>query len=276
MQNHFSYFPRMRSAILLVFVLVFFGCPPADTPPEDEWLNSVHFDFLQSTNQLYFDVQITSEFQGSSFEQINILWYGIYKDSIPDIIALNDDGEEGDILPGDGHYSRKITNSDAVLSQSIPASATGTVYLDIKTVYGGNEVVVSDSFQLGNIRPSILNVSFPDTLLRPTQPSTYAVDTIQVVTYDPNGLNDIQSCYLLFEKPDSTWANNGDPILLYDDGVQNQQAFLWDNHGSDGVFSRLITIGHDNPLGTYTAHFHIKDIAGDYGEIVIKTLEVIE
>ncbi len=287
MQNHFSYFPRMRSAILLVFVLVFFGCPPTDTPPEDEWLNSVHFDFLQSTNQLYFDVHITSEFQGGAFEQINVLWYGIHNDSIPDIIALNDDGEEGDVLPGDEHYSRKIANSDTVLSQAIPSSATGMVYLDINAIYGGNIVVVSDSFQLGNIRPELIEVSAPDTILRPSG-ATMELHLVTATVNDANGLNDIKLVgFTSFHVGPDTMLNNGEAIWLYDDGGEielypNSNITSGDVIDGDGIYSfnvPIFGVGNTDPnlqtkTGVFRWTFIVQDKSNEYGNEIIQEVVV--
>ncbi len=273
--QHYSYFPYMRNLLLFIFVLVFIGCPSKDTP-EQLWFCETQFEFLQSTQELYFEVYAASTFQGSSLSGVDILWYCTSLDNEPDTISLNDSGQFGDILPGDGHFAVKVSNDSTVLKNSITPSTIGTVYLDVITQYGTLQNLNNESYQLGNIRPSILSVSFPDTLPRPSQPQTYVVDTIKVMVHDANGLNDLQSCFLLFQKPDSTWANNGNPISLYDDGVKNQQMFLWDDYSSDGIYSRLITIGSDNPLGTYRAEFYVKDQSGEYGEVVVKTLEVVE
>ncbi len=272
---HNSYFPDMRNIILIIFLLMSMGCPPSEKVMEDVWLQSVSFDFIQSTNELYFDVDISSSFQDTDLSEVNILWYCSTYDNEPDTIQLNDNGLDGDILPGDDHYSVKIANDSLELKNDISPTTTGEVFLNVLAKYGSGEETLGFTFQLGNIKPTILSVSFPDTLIRPLQTNSFVVDTIKVTVHDANGLSDIQSCFLLFQKPDSTWANNGNPILLFDDGVISEQMFLWDENASDGIYSRLITIGRDNPLGTYRAHFHVRDIAGDYGDSVIKTLEII-
>lgn len=278
MIQHNSYFLYMKNLLLFIFVLTFMGCPPSDPveQQETEWLSSTEFDYLQSTNELYFSAQLSPAIQGSNLTQVNILWYCSSLDNEPDTIALNDNGFYGDILPGDDRYSIKVDNDTLVLKNGITPTTTGTVFMDVAADYESQQYLMDFSFQLGNLRPSILNVVFPDTLYRPDQPNTYVVDTIKVLVHDPNGLSDIQSCFLLFQKPDSSYANSGNPIMLYDDGNQDQQIFLWDESASDGIFSRLITIGYNNPLGTYTAEFYVRDISGDYGETVTKTLEVVQ
>ena len=204
-----------------------------------------------------------------------VLWYGTQVNSLPDIISLNNSGIEGDIIAGDKIYSRRISNTQLTLDNSIDSSATGLVYLNVQAYYKGNQVALEDSFQLGNIRPIIVQVTFPDTMTRPPDPYIL-VDTIKVEIFDANGVSDIQTCYMMFQKPDLSYSNNGNPILLYDDGIINQNMFLWDEFAADGIFSRLITIGSDNPIGIYNAYFYAKDFFGEDAEIVMKTVVVIE
>jgi penicillin V acylase-like amidase (Ntn superfamily) len=45
---------------------------------------------------------------------------------------------------------------------------------------------------------------------------------------------------------------------------------------NDGIYTRLITIGNENPLGTYTATFHLNAYDSNGDTTVIKYLEVIE
>jgi len=275
-KQHFCYLRPMRISVFALVVLLLWGCSKLPEAPESvDPLQNLQFEFLQYVNKLYFAAEVQPEYLGNSLDSVMVLWYGTQVNSLPDIVSLNNSGIEGDIIAGDKIYSRRISNTQLTLDNPIDSSATGLVYLNVQAYYKGNQVALEDSFQLGNIRPIIVQVTFPDTMTRPPDPYVL-VDTIKVEIFDANGVSDIQTCYMMFQKPDLSYSNNGNPILLYDDGIINQNMFLWDEFAADGIFSRLITIGSDNPIGIYNAYFYAKDFFGEDAEVVIKTVVVIE
>ena len=275
-KQHFCYLRPMRISVFALVVLLLWGCSKLPEAPESvDPLQDLQFEFLQYANKLYFAAEVQPEYLGNSLDSVMVLWYGTQVNSLPDRVSLNNAGIEGDIIAGDKIYSRRISNTQLTLDNSIDSSATGLVYLNVQAYYKGNQVALEDSFQLGNIRPIIVQVTFPDTMTRPPDPYIL-VDTIKVEIFDANGVSDIQTCYMMFQKPDLSYSNNGNPILLYDDGIINQNMFLWDEFAADGIFSRLITIGSDNPIGIYNAYFYAKDFFGADAEVVIKTVVVIE
>ena len=275
-KQHFCYLRPMRISVFALVVLLLWGCSKLPEAPESaDPLQNLQFEFLQYANKLYFAAEVQPEYLGNSLDSVMVLWYGTQVNSLPDIISLNNSGIEGDIIAGDKIYSRRISNTQLTLDNPIDSSATGLVYLNVQAYYKGNQVALEDSFQLGNIRPIIVQVTFPDTMTRPPDPYIL-VDTIKVEIFDANGVSDIQTCYMMFQKPDLSYSNNGNPILLYDDGIIDQNMFLWDEFAADGIFSRLITIGSDNPIGIYNAYFYVKDFFGEDAEVVIKTVVVIE
>ena len=275
-KQHFCYLRPMRISVFALVVLLLWGCSKLPDAPESvDPLQNLQFEFLQYANKLYFAAEVQPEYLGNSLDSVMILWYGTQVNSLPDIISLNNSGIEGDIIAGDKIYSRRISNTQLTLDNPIDSSETGLVYLNVQAYYKGNQVALEDSFQLGNIRPIIVQVTFPDTMTRPPDPYIL-VDTIKVEIFDANGVSDIQTCYMMFQKPDLSYSNNGNPILLYDDGIIDQNMFLWDEFAADGIFSRLITIGSDNPIGIYNAYFYAKDFFGADAEVVIKTVVVIE
>ena len=275
-KQHFCYLRPMRISVFALVVLLLWGCSKLPEAPESvDPLQNLQFEFLQYANKLYFAAEVQPEYLGNSLDSVMVLWYGTQVNSLPDIISLNNSGIEGDIIAGDKIYSRRISNTQLTLDNPIDSSATGLVYLNVQAYYKGNQIALEDSFQLGNIRPIIVQVTFPDTMTRPPDPYVL-VDTIKVEIFDANGVSDIQTCYMMFQKPDLSYSNNGNPILLYDDGIIGQHMFLWDEFASDGIFSRLITIGSDNPIGIYNAYFYAKDFFGADAEVVIKTVVVIE
>jgi hypothetical protein len=266
----------MRISVFALVVLLLWGCSKLPEAPESaDPLQNLQFEFLQYANKLYFAAEVQPDYLGNLLDSVMVLWYGTQVNSLPDRVSLNNAGIEGDIIAGDKIYSRRISNTQLTLDNSIDSSATGLVYLNVQAYYKGNQVALEDSFQLGNIRPIIVQITFPDTMTRPPDPYIL-VDTIKVEIFDANGVSDIQTCYMMFQKPDLSYSNNGNPILLYDDGIINQNMFLWDEFAADGIFSRLITIGSDNPIGIYNAYFYAKDFFGEDAEVVIKTVVVIE
>ena len=275
-KQHFCYLRPMRISVFALVVLLLWGCSklPEATESVDP-LQNLQFEFLQYANKLYFAAEVQPDYLGNLLDSVMVLWYGTQVNSLPDRVSLNNAGIEGDIIAGDKIYSRRISNTQLTLDNSIDSSATGLVYLNVQAYYKGDQVALEDSFQLGNIRPIIVQVTFPDTMTRPPDPYIL-VDTIKVEIFDANGVSDIQTCYMMFQKPDLSYSNNGNPILLYDDGIINQNMFLWDEFAADGIFSRLITIGSDNPIGIYNAYFYAKDFFGEDAEVVIKTVVVIE
>jgi hypothetical protein len=266
----------MRISVFALVVLLLWGCSKLPEAPESaDPLQNLQFEFLQYANKLYFAAEVQPDYLGNLLDSVMVLWYGAQVNSFPDKVSLNNAGIEGDIIAGDKIYSRRISNTQLTLDNPIDSSATGLVYMNVQAYYKGNQIALEDSFQLGNIRPIIVQVTFPDTMTRPPDPYIL-VDTIKVQIFDANGVSDIQTCYMMFQKPDLSYSNNGNPILLYDDGIINQNMFLWDEFAADGIFSRLITIGFDNPIGIYNAYFYAKDFFGEDAEIVMKTVVVIE
>lgn len=275
-KQYFCYLRPMRISVFALVVLLLWGCSKLPEAPESaDPLQNLQFEFLQYANKLYFAAEVQPDYLGNLLDSVMVLWYGTQVNSFPDRVSLNNAGIEGDIIAGDKIYSRRISNTQLTLDNPIDSSATGLVYMNVQAYYKGNQIALEDSFQLGNIRPIIVQVTFPDTMTRPPDPYIL-VDTIKVQIFDANGVSDIQTCYMMFQKPDLSYSNNGNPILLYDDGIINQNMFLWDEFAADGIFSRLITIGSDNPIGIYNAYFYAKDFFGEDAEIVMKTVVVIE
>tara|TARA_B100001146_G_scaffold214727_1_gene216319 strand:+ start:197 stop:1036 length:840 start_codon:yes stop_codon:yes gene_type:complete len=275
-KQHFCYLRPMRISVFALVVLLLWGCSKLPEAPESaDPLQNLQFKFLQYANKLYFSAEVQPDYLGNLLDSVTVLWYGTQVNSLPDKVSLNNAGIEGDIIAGDKIYSRRISNTQLTLDNPIDSSATGLVYMNVQAYYKGNQIALEDSFQLGNIRPIIVQITFPDTMTRPPDPYIL-VDTIKVEIFDANGVSDIQTCYMMFQKPDLSYSNNGNPILLYDDGIINQNMFLWDEFAADGIFSRLITIGSDNPIGIYNVYFYAKDFFGEDAEVVIKTVVVIE
>jgi len=252
----------VRFYFIFIFGIFFLACPEQQTDYELRPISNQQFTYHQDTNQLYYGVEVEDKYETQALSQVKINWYATTRNNNPDTLILYDDGTNGDILIGDGFYGLKITN-DSTTIQNRLGDDSGYVYLDYLAVYGTETVVVLDSFRIGNIIPRFLSISFPDSMPHPTEPNYYAIDSIFVSVFDPYGLEDIRNCYLMLKKPDGSFANNGQPIYLKDDGIKNEENIsIWDNKPNDGIYSRLITIGYENPLGKYYGVFYLYDWGG--------------
>ena len=105
-------------------------------------------------------------------------------------------------------------------------------------------------------------IDLEDTLQRPS------TSLIQVKVSDPQSLADVDSVYFYSLRPDSVYANNGNPILLVDNGEWG------DNVAGDGVYSMTIQIFSSNDAGQYVFEFFMRDKAGNLTAIERKVIEV--
>ena len=252
----------MRFHILFLFAILFWACPGPTGETDPNTITNQQFTFHQDINQLYYGVTVEETYTLENLSKVSINWYGTSRSNPPDTLTLYDDGTNGDILMGDGLHGLKIVN-DSTNITNILGDDSGHVYMDFVATYKTETVTVSDSFRIGNIIPRFLSISFPDSMPHPTEPNYYAIDSIFVSVFDPYGLKDIRSCYLMLKKPDGSFANNGQPIYLKDDGVKSSENIsIWDSKANDGIFTRLITIGYENPLGKYYGIFYLYDWGG--------------
>jgi len=257
-------FMRIRVTIFLIFIgLISWSCSEKNDPIKPSKILDTQFTFHQDVGELYFSIAVDPNYYNSANIIAKVLWYGTNNMNTPDSLVLNDNGLDGDIIIDDKMYSLKVKNDSTGLINNVIGNDSGQVFIDY-TITDLNEVIVkSDSFEIGNLMPKIISIIFPDSMLQPSQPNYYAIDSIFVNVFDPNGLDDIRSCYLFFQKPDGSYANNGEPIYLFDDGNKSDENIsLWDEIANDGVFSRLVTIGNENPTGKYYATFFLNDWGG--------------
>lgn len=253
------------------------ACPgPTSSSEEVVLVESVDFNFHQGENVLYFSVQVNPDAITGAVDSVSIDWYGTDTSEASDRFLLNDSGKTGDILALDNIWSRKVSNTQPTVSTPISPTDTLPARLLYTVHYGHQSTSDGMTFSIANRGPEILSVTMPDTMHHPDSSGYYAVSNLVVEVTDPDGLDDIQTCYLMFMKPDSTFANDGNPITLYDDGRIVDQQFLWDEVANDGKYSRHITIGFENPLGTYHVYYYARDYSGILSEPVERVLEVVE
>ena len=273
----------IKTIFLIVILCLFFliSCekqiPLIDEPVET--IRDPKFIFFKSSNMIFFSAKIQSHHDGTTLSSAWVIWSGTSGND-PDTLQLNDEGIDGDIISQDGVFSREVINDLSYLSNTLPIDTKGEISVQFIANYIDIMVGLSSSFTIGNTKPVLLEIVFPDTMYRPQEMQDsegnnyYTIDTIVVKVYDFDGSDDIDRCFLLFQKPDSSYANNGEQILLFDDGLKISENALWDDVANDGNFSRLITIGYENMPGDYRAYFNAMDNSGEDAEEIIKTLVV--
>lgn len=270
------YFVPMRKHVwLLLGILIFiWGCPDGkSTTDESVLLSDLQFNYNQGLNELFVSAQVAPSYLGKRLKAVNALYFGFDTTQTADTFLLNDNGSSGDIIADDDIYSQKMNNDTSSVSYVLKPSDTDTVYVKFLAQYVAGNKSIMASYKMGNQGPTILSVSMPDTLKRPGADSV-TVSTIVVNIDDPNGHEDVQTCYLMFQKPDGTYSS-GSPISLYDDGNKDFSMYLWDDVANDGKFSRYIIIDSNNPLGTYTSHFYARDYSGILSEPFLTKMVVI-
>lgn len=268
----------MRSVAILLAGLILWGCPaPQVSTPAGDPVEEIEFSYLQDTNQLYFAVALQPDYFPSRLDSVLIRWTGTDSLRTPDVIALNDSGLTGDILPGDNRYSRKVSNSTPYLANVISSTDTGRVYFQVRLVFRTATDQRNESRYLGNLRPVILRVTGPDTAVRPSSGFDLYLITCQV--HDANGLDDIRWVgFRSYHTGLDSFMNGGNPIYLYDDGgsqvLYEPNITSGDSVARDGIYSFQVALGTAATTGTYHWIFEAVDLGGEKSRPVTKQVVI--
>lgn len=262
----------MRVWLTAGFLFMMTNCSKVDSAKEEDPLQNVDFAFIQADNKLYFAAEAASSYKGSALDSVNVFWYGTDSTAAADSLRLYDQGENGDILKDDDFYALKVTNDSTVLKNFVSVTDTHAVTFSFRLAYGSTIESQSNSYSMHNSGPSISSVSMPDTMSRPGQDSV-SIAIIVVTTADPDGVEDVRTCYLNFYHPADT-LSSGSPISLYDDGQIIPSQYRFDDEEGDGKFSRYIAIDSGMPLGIYKAYFYARDYSGILSDAYLKILVV--
>jgi len=141
-----------------------------------------------------------------------------------------------------------------------------------------------------NSRPVITQIFMPDSITIGQLPSADSTFLVAVAVADSDGISDILDVFFHSIKPDSTYANNGNPILLFDDGskniIQPPSGHSGDALEGDGIFSRKVLlvsfVPNPNPppdtlytqRGNYTFIFRALDNSGAESDSVVRIIKV--
>lgn len=128
-----------------------------------------------------------------------------------------------------------------------------------------SNVLVKPIF-LENKAAFLFGVSVPDSAQLPTSGLQPVFVTIHCS--DPQGPTDLDSVYFFSLRPDSVLANNGNPLVLQDNGLpfnpQNPFVEAGDLVANDGIFSLTVLLNPTALTGKYVFSFFARDKVGNF------------
>jgi len=121
--------------------------------------------------------------------------------------------------------------------------------------------------EVENLAPFLDNLQYEHEVVLP---DTYMYVPITIDCWDGQTVADVDSVNMLSLKPDSTYANDGNPIPLNDDGE------FGDLVAGDSVFSINAILENTSLPGKYVFTFWARDLAGNKTADIIDSLIVTE
>ncbi len=274
----------MRSQLTLVLILIFslIQCdqvptslddtprlPNTGTPELAVEIEAFEFDIL--TEDFYISIEASSP--AADLDVMASL--KVSGQSITDLI-LKDDGQAGDIQTNDGLY-----NANWNLPDSLASYIDSLWVLEVQVAHGDDVLTQSSSLQPERpVAPTIVSISHSDTLTLPE--SGMIIDTLTVEVFLPESRDLLREVSMMSLKPDSTYANSGNPIPLYDDGgsivfyvIEGVALTSGDKLANDGIYSLLLPL-FDNALsGRYEWTFNARTWLGIEADPVQDSLIVL-
>jgi len=271
-----------RKIMLLSLVLLtLYSCEQTPTTLDTE-------PFLEQTEPLAFTLSITAfEFDYAS-RNFFFAVHAVSPDSLIVTAALsakalasvnfslNDQGRDADVQSQDGSLEGSWT-----LPDSLAAGIDSLWTLQVTALAGSDSKTVSQTLQPERPQaPVIGSIVHADTLT--LDPAGIVLDTLVVTVSHPQGLDEIRDVTMMSLKPDSTWANHGQPIPLYDDGgqvvfftFQGIDFTSGDQVAGDGKYSLLLALTADNLAGEYRWTFNSRSWQGVAADPVQDSLVVL-
>jgi len=169
---------------------------------------------------------------------------------------MNDNGSSGDTVAGNGIYTCTV---NYITTSCLTVGNYSVQYLaEASSGLTSNLIVLTQPvYYSNNIAPEVSFVNAPDTVIRPLTGAVLFPITIK--GSDANGQCDVRTVFLKTIRPDGQPGNNGDPILMFDDG---DLIVHGDSVAGDGRFSVIAGISSVNLLGTYQFNYQATDNTG--------------
>jgi hypothetical protein len=217
-------------------------------------------DGINDINQAYFESEDPQR-------GITLFEKGLYNDG--------DFENNGDLVAGDSIFSTRIMTNFLV-------GKKGSYNLifhieDISEEENLNEA--KHPIYIENYESQFTGMNIPDTIQIPISPEDFNRETMWMEVSDPEGLADIDSVYFFSLKPDSTFANSGQPFVMVDNGLPynpvNPLIETGDTVADDGRFTLSLLVYGGSIQGTYTFSFYIRDWAGNLTGPMKQNVELI-
>ena len=180
--------------------------------------------------------------------------------------ALYNDGDfenHGDLLAGDSVFSTRIFSDFLIGKKGIY-----NLIFHVEDMNQEENVDMADHLIfIENFASQFMALTVPETMDIPPGVGEYNRGFMTAEVTDPESLSDIDSVYFFSRKPDSTFANNGQPFILVDNGYpynpENPLIETGDEIASDGIYSLSLLVYNGSIPGDYTFFFYIRDKAGN-------------
>lgn len=224
----------------------------------------------------FFYVTVTHEKGIAAIEQIVYKLFRSGQSALLASQALFNDGDydnSGDWMAGDSIFSYRLNSSFA-------AGRLGWYDLQFESLDQFGRIDQSPRFAIyiENGVGEIVETMVPERMQRPAAAGTYNRELLTARVSDPQGLSDVDSVYFFSRKPDGTFANNGLPILLRDNGkpfnINNPSEEVGDALAGDGIFSFSLILYNDAQTGIYEFSFYMRDRVGNLTPVKLDSLEV--
>ncbi|MEE9555510.1 MAG: hypothetical protein V3W18_14585 [candidate division Zixibacteria bacterium] len=199
---------------------------------------------LNIDDTLYVSVMVTDPQGLADIDSVWGLFVYLEDQNDYDTVLFNDGGVDGDSVSGDGRYSIKI-------SPPLGGFQLGYYILRVQAAdtSGNLSGWLENAILFDNgSSPVLFDPVAPDSIQRGSPTPSY----ITVGAYDPDGLSDIDSVYIITIRPDST--SSGGHFYMADDGVTYE-----DEVANDGIYTIGIVTDVANQLGDYTFTFYAID-----------------
>jgi len=193
--------------------------------------------------------------------------------------ALYNDGDfvnHGDLLAGDSIFTTRI-DSDFLIGKK----GVYNLIFHVKDATEEENIEKAEhTIHIENFASQFISLNVPESMVIPSGSGDYnrAVMTAEIT--DPEGLADIDSVYFFSKKPDSTFANNGQPFVLVDNGIafnpNNPLIETGDEISGDGIYSLSLLVYNGSIPGDYTFSFYVRDKAGNLSGPVKKIIRLAQ
>lgn len=189
---------------------------------------------------------------------------------------LYDDGlvEHGDTMAGDAVYSIKLGTPFIVGKKG----DYDLLFHVVDSFDEKNQVIPEKIISVVNLEPIPGELLVDAQMAIPANSGSYNRYPITFQVSDPEGLADLKDVYFLSMKPDSSYANNGQPIILQDNGlpfnINNPASETGDAIAGDGIYTFSILLIPETLPGTYTFSFYASDRAGNVTGPLVRRVNV--